>query len=246
MKIANGIEMLECSMKAVGAVTPIYPTLIWDESDVILVDAGSGGQDGLIEIDEKMLQAGVAFNRLNKVIITHQDLDHIGGLPRILGNAKQKVEVISHAEEKPYIQGDRRLVKLTDEAMARLDAMPEPIRNVMKRVFENPPKAPVDKVIADGEELPYCGGIMVIYTPGHTPGHICLYHKPSKTLIAGDELRVIEGKLLGPAPEHTQNLEKAKESLKKLTQYDIEQVICYHGGLFKGDVSKCIKELAGK
>ena len=46
----------------------------------------------------------------------------------------------------------------------------------------------VDRIVEDGEELPFCGGITVIHTPGHTPGHICLYIGQNKTLIAGDAL----------------------------------------------------------
>jgi glyoxylase-like metal-dependent hydrolase (beta-lactamase superfamily II) len=32
----------------------------------------------------------------------------------------------------------------------------------------------VDRIVEDGEELSFCGGITVII-PGHAPGHICLY-----------------------------------------------------------------------
>ncbi|MHB8917725.1 MAG: MBL fold metallo-hydrolase [Desulfocucumaceae bacterium] len=60
-------------------------------------------------------------------------------------------------------------------------------------------KADVGRTVADEEELPYCGGITVIHTPGHTPGHICLYHKQSRTLIAGDAL-FAEGGLRAGAP----------------------------------------------
>jgi glyoxylase-like metal-dependent hydrolase (beta-lactamase superfamily II) len=52
----------------------------------------------------------------------------------------------------------------------------------------------------------------VINTPGHTPGHISLYHKPSKTLIAGDAMRVMDGQLLGPAPEQTLDVDTAIKS----------------------------------
>lgn len=114
----------------------------------------------------------------------------------------------------------------------------------MKPVFENPPKANVDKVMADGEELPYNRGTIVIHTPGHTPGHICLYLKQSKTLIAGDAMNVVDGRLIGPVPQYSFDIDSAVKSLKKLTQYDIETVICYHGGLFKDNANQRIAELA--
>lgn len=247
MRIANGLEMLEISANRFGNISIIHPTLIWDEDTVILVDTGYSNQ--LSQFQEAMVGVGVPFERLNKIVITHQDLDHIGGLPTILSAASQKVEVLANEVEKPYIQGDKRLVKLTPEVMANLDSfipagVPEEQRKAFKATFENPPKAPVDRVVRDGEELPYCGGIIVINTPGHTPGHISLYHKQSKTLIAGDAMVVDSGQLLASRPQFTFDMKLALQSLEKLAQYDIETVICYHGGLYQDQVNQRIAELA--
>ena len=79
---------------------------------------------------------------------------------------------------------------------------------------------------------------------GHTPGHICLYLNQSKTLVTGDALNVIDGKLVGPKPEFSSDIATAKESLKRLTQYDVETVICYHGGVYKDNVNQRLRELA--
>ncbi|SFJ67247.1 MBL fold metallo-hydrolase [Thermoflavimicrobium dichotomicum] len=247
MQIANGVEMLEISANIMGKLDTIFPTLIWDKDTVILVDTGYPGQ--LPKFREAMEKAGVPFEKLSKIIITHQDLDHIGSLPVILKESPHRVEVLASELEKPFIQGERGLLKITPEAIAQaMDSLPvdvpEEWRKAFKAVLENPPSANVDKTVADGEELPYCGGITVIHTPGHTPGHICLYHKPSKTLIAGDAMRVKDGQLLGPDPQATLDMDTAIKSLKKLTQYDIETVICYHGGLYKGNANRRIAELA--
>ncbi|MDR3540118.1 MAG: MBL fold metallo-hydrolase [Desulfosporosinus sp.] len=75
-------------------------------------------------------------------------------------------------------------------------------------------KANVDKTVEDGEVLPYCGGITVIFTPGHTPRHICLYLSKSRTLITGDALNVIDGHLVGPKPEYSSDIDAARKSLK--------------------------------
>lgn len=105
-------------------------------------------------------------------------------------------------------------------------------------------KSKVDVVVSHSEELDECGGITIIYTPGHTPGHISLYLKKYKLLVAGDALNIVDGQLLGPHPRFSYNFEQAKESLEKLMEYDIEAVICYHGGLFKGNIKERIIELS--
>jgi glyoxylase-like metal-dependent hydrolase (beta-lactamase superfamily II) len=246
MQAANGIEMLEISATIMGKANVIHPTLIWDENLVILVDTGYPGQLPLFR--EAMEKASIPFDKLSKIIITHQDLDHIGNLPTILNESPRKVEVLANEVEKPYIQGEKRLLKLTPEAIAQaMNALPAEMSEERRKAFiaalENPPKANVNKTIADGEELPYCGGVIVINTPGHTPGHICLYHKKTKTLIAGDAMKIIDGQLLRPDSRATLDMNLAIKSLKKLTQYDIGAVICYHGGLYKGDANQRIAEL---
>lgn len=242
MKIDNQVEMLEVEMNMMSGTSVIYPTIIRDDRELILVDTGFPGQ--LSKLSEAMDKAAVSINAITRIILTHQDIDHIGSLPGILESSGNKIEVICHQEEKPYIQGEKRAIKLTPERFAQIDAMPEPQRKIMQWMDENFPKAPVDKAVGDGEELPYAGGIVVIHTPGHTPGHICLFLKKSRTLIAGDALNVVEGNLVGPNPQHTFDMKLAVQSLLKLTQYDIETVISYHGGLYRGDIPGRIGKLA--
>jgi glyoxylase-like metal-dependent hydrolase (beta-lactamase superfamily II) len=247
MLIAQGLEMLEISSAAMGRTTTINPALIWDPATVLLVDAGFPGQLPLFR--EAMAAAGVPFERLGAVILTHQDIDHLGGLPAILEGAPQKVEVLASETEKPYIQGEKQSVKMNPEAMAKMMAsLPPEVAEARRKSFAallaNPPKAVVTRTVADGEELPYGGGVTVIATPGHTPGHVSVYHRSSKTLITGDAMVVNDGQLLGPSPSATADLATATRSLQKFTHFDIQAVICYHGGLYRGDANRRIAELA--
>ena len=127
----------------------------------------------------------------------------------------------------------------------RLASLPAEQRQQMEKVIaaSQNVKANVDQTVEDGEVLPYCGGMTVIFTPGHTLGHICLYLNQSKTLITGDDLNVIEGQLVGPRPEHASDIVSAKKSLEKLARYDIETVICYHGGVYRGEIKQRLLEL---
>ncbi|MEN6593239.1 MAG: MBL fold metallo-hydrolase [Methanobacterium sp.] len=122
MKIADGIEMLEVPMNLMGRESTIYPTLIWDDETVILVDAGV--KNSLPGIKEAMEKAGVPFERLNKIVVTHQDIDHIGGIRSILKELPQ-IEVLAHEQELPYIQGEKDLVRLNSSFMDRINSLPE-------------------------------------------------------------------------------------------------------------------------
>lgn len=247
MRVADGLEMLEITAAVMGNVSTFCPSLLWDKDNVVLVDTGLPGQ--LPVFQTTLVQVGVPLERLTHIIITHQDIDHIGGLPAILAAVPHKVQVLANATEKPYIQGDKPLVKMTpeaiDKAVARLPPeISEARRAAFRSTMENPPKAPVDDVLADGQRLPICGGMIAVNTPGHTPGHMSLYHQPSKCLIAGDALVVSDGQLNGPNPNATADMAEALRSLARLAAYDIDAVICYHGGLYRGNGNQRIAAIA--
>jgi glyoxylase-like metal-dependent hydrolase (beta-lactamase superfamily II) len=240
---ATRIEALEIGARIMGAQTSIYPTLIWDNKTMVLVDAGFPGQ--LSEIRRAIMKAAASFEKINKIIITHHDRDHIGSLRSILNELPQKASVLTHKEERPYIEGYILPCKVTVA-----DAPDSPYPPEMKTMFL-PQKldyldftVSVDRTLEDGEELPFCGGITVIHTPGHTPGHICLYIGQSKTLIAGDALSVENKKLSTPPKLSSFDPSLAVRSLEKLVRYDIETAICYHGGVWRGSAGQFIAELA--
>lgn len=72
---------------------------------MILADTGYPGQFPLLI--EAMKQAGFPLEKLVRVIITHQDLDHIGSLPVLLAEGPPSIEVWAHELEKPFIEGER-------------------------------------------------------------------------------------------------------------------------------------------
>lgn len=247
MHIASGIEMLEITAQVMGGSDTIYPTLLWDQNSAVLVDTGFPGL--LPKFKEALKEAHVPWEQLRTVIITHQDLDHIGSLPALLSDESLSLTVLAHEIEKPYIEGERMLLKHTPEALAAAEAMipphiPEEWRHAFLSVLSHPPKGRVDQALTDGEILPLAGGITIIHTPGHSPGHLSLYHHNSRTLIAADALTVQDGELHGPTPSATPDMKLALSSLAKFSEYEIEKVICYHGGIYRGDAKKRMAEIA--
>lgn len=181
MEIAKGVEMLHLEFQEYI----IHPILLWDDEMAVLIDTGFPGQIEDIRIE--MGKVGVSFDKLKAVILTHQDIDHIGSLPELLQNCGSNIKVYAHDLDKPYIEGELPLLK---------DAQ-----------VQNPPKGKVDDTLVDGQELPYCGGILIIHTPT------------------------------------TLDIKEAQNSLKKYLNLEIDSVVCYHGGLSKGNINAQIQEL---
>ena len=217
MEIAKGVEMLQLEFQEFI----IHPILLWNDEMAVLIDTGFPGQFEDIQVEMK--RVGVSVDKLKVVILTHQDIDHIGSLPDLLENGVSDIKFYAHELDKRYIEGDLPLLKDVH--------------------VENPPKGKVSDTVIDGQELPYCGGILILHTPGHTPGHISLYLKQSKTLIAGDSMYSVNGKLGGIHAQTTLNILEARRSFKKNLNLDIESVVCYHGGLSKGNIKIQLQNL---
>ncbi len=247
MRIFNNVEMLELETILANGPGVINPLIVWDEKDVVLFDAGLPGMDK--KFRETAADTGVPFERLNKVLITHSDMDHIGSLSQIINIRGGDITVFAHKEEKPYIECELPPIRLK-QMEANICSMTGAMREQIVTMTENLKKsyqmfkAIVDKTLEDGEVLPVCGGITCIYTPGHTPGHMSYYLEKLKLLIAGDILQVMDGSL-EKCPDFTiLDKEAFIASLKKISRYKIEMLVCYHGGLFRGDATNRIVEIA--
>ncbi|MCG1025858.1 MULTISPECIES: MBL fold metallo-hydrolase [Dehalobacter] len=236
MKIADRVEMLEID----GNDRLINPVFIWDDHNRILIDAGFPGQVQLFS--DAIGSAGFDIKDLTHIIITHQDIDHTGSVLDILKIAPN-AKVLSHEKEVPYLQGELPPVK-TAALKQTFANMPEKKRAYFER-FEaaiKNTKFKIDESLTDGQLFPFGElGIEIVHTPGHTLGHICLYIKESKLLIAGDAIIIEDGNL--KVPILTADIPMATMSLKKLLPYDIEQVVYYHGGLRRGDINQEIGKI---
>ncbi len=243
MRITDHAEMLDIE----GEHGIVHLTLLWDEKNLVLVDTGFPGQFELILA--AIEHTGHKPEDLTHIIITHQDVDHIGCLKEFKTKWPH-IQVLAHEEEAPYIDGRKPPVKLSI-LEAKIDKLPEDRKQYaksLKKDFANHHKLQIniDKTIADGEKLDLCGGIEAIFTPGHTPGHICLFIKDVHLLISGDAMNIANGKPVGPRLEICYDMEQAKKSCLKMAGYKVEAIVAYHGGLLTGQLQEQIKDMAEK
>jgi len=223
MRINDGLAILELEPNVPNVPGTMYPVLIWDEKNTVLIDTGLPGQEEtLLELIKK---EGIQPEKIDTIIITHHDMDHIGSLAPLVKWIKSQnkgvstVQVLSHEIEKPYIQSEKMPIKFTQEILEEMQKQlamlpPEQQKQYMSTFSDNKPE--VTGIVYHQQELPLCGGMRIIHTPGHTPGHICIYLEKYKILVAGDVLTANDGKLLGPFEDQTYDMVEAKKSLATL------------------------------
>lgn len=95
--------------------------------------------------------------------------------------------------------------------------------------------------VTDGQDI---FGLQVVYTPGHTAGHISIYDSAGSALITGDALANSGGLLTGANPQFSADMAAANESVKKLAQLSFEKAYFMHGDTIEAGASKAIAELA--
>ncbi|WP_079475658.1 MBL fold metallo-hydrolase [Marinococcus halophilus] len=239
MKLTETMHVLKLSIPNGTDTMVLHLTLINNNGRLILFDTGMPGYEE--EIYELIRNENLNPDHLETIILTHQDIDHIGSLPEILHDHPD-LRVLMHSADKPYVDGAEPLIKLSSNAKANLiDTLPEAKRDRVGHMFDKTEPSLISETVEE-KDTPI-EGLTVLHTPGHTPGHISLYHENSHTLIAGDALTAKDGELFGPRAEVTPDMEQARRSLEKLLGFDMTTVICYHGGVVHGDINHKISEI---
>ena len=90
-------------------------------------------------------------------------------------------------------------------------------------------RSDIDWLLREEDVIDLLGGFVVIHTPGHSKGSICLYNEKNGILISGDLIRNENGVLEGPPDYFTTDSTAAALSLEKIACLDFEILLPGHG-----------------
>ncbi len=170
-ELRSGVWLLELGL---------FPPLA---ANAYLVDGGAfeSGPDSLALVDtglwwnrptvrDELDALGYAPADLDRVLLTHYDLDHVGGLNRLVPEF-----------DGPVAVGRADLDLLAGRAHPKLLHHKGLFHRVSRRLFPLPelPLEPLD----DGDTV---GGFTAYHTPGHNPGHVVYHHAGASTAFLGD------------------------------------------------------------
>ena len=173
-------------------------------NEAAVVDTGT--PNNAPKIADVVRTAGLNWDAVHHVILTHYHPDHIGSVGEVLG-AAPKATAYAGAPDIPQIKS------------------PRPV-----------------KAVADNDEV---FGLRMIATPGHTPGHVCVFDPAGSLLILGDAMNNIGSKLGGPNPQYTADMAEAHRSVKKLAKLKFERAVFGHGDPIDKAAAQAIAKLAG-
>lgn len=208
MEISPGIHRI------VGFVNQY---LLWDDKEITLIDAGMKSNDRKVI---KYLRENILdLSKLRRVLITHSDADHYG--------AASSLKSITNAEVwASKIEADAMCIGSSSRPI-----VPRGIFSLffplIKGFLASPP-VETDKTIEDGDILPILGGLQVIASPGHTPGHISFFLPDLRILFAGDAITLNKGKPAPTVDATSGDPGKACASFEKLMKLNPSVICCGH------------------
>jgi glyoxylase-like metal-dependent hydrolase (beta-lactamase superfamily II) len=152
-------------------IIPVTPfdqncSLLWEASSRRAVVVDPGG-----DVDDILAAIATHGLTVERILLTHGHIDHVGGTAELAG--RMGVPAIP-------VEGPQRADAFW------MDQLPEQCRMFG---FPATPALSPDRWLDDGDTVAVGGLTLdVIHTPGHTPGHVCFIHTPSRLAVVGDVL----------------------------------------------------------
>lgn len=139
-----------------------------DDDVLTLVDAGTPFDKNAIQ--SGLLEIGYAVGDIDRVLLTHYDLDHVGSLAGLEPELDAPVYIGAH--DGAVLTGDRS-PPLSNHKGALQRAL---------GLLVTEPDLEI-RTLEDGDEL---GSFTAYHTPGHTPGHFVFVSREQRTGLLGD------------------------------------------------------------
>lgn len=177
----HSVDGLDNPIPGIG----IIPYLIEErQSDLTLIDTCF--RSDLPRLEKYIEEVGYNLGNIKRIILTHVHPDHIEAANDL--KKRTNAKIFSYWIEAPYLaQNPAYHGPPTHESFLKvLQHFNIKIEDVVKR-FGPLQREPilVDGLLNDGDTI---GSLQVIHTPGHTPGHISLYHREFQIVFGADFL----------------------------------------------------------
>lgn len=228
----------------------IFVYLLERSDGYLLIDTGWDTAASQEALTAQLAAAGVDYRDITLVMCTHFHPDHYGSAGMVKERARAKL--VMHRLDPP--KGMRRphatmeaFVESMQEWLLSHGFPEEHIRQI------GPPRwmqrghlqtVETDIVAEDGDTLELKGGpVRLLWTPGHTPGHLCLYDPRRRLLFSGDHvLPKITPSIAVHGEESGNPLGDFLASLRKVQGLDVELICPGHEYTF-GGLARRVDEL---
>jgi glyoxylase-like metal-dependent hydrolase (beta-lactamase superfamily II) len=240
MEALSGVHQIKVPFpKGLSGSTNAY--VIEGERGNILIDSGWDTPEALWALREGLKADNLKLQDIKTIVITHIHPDHYG----LAGKVKQicGAKVAMHSAEAELIASRySKFDELLDSVANDLSRNGVPqdellnLKNASLWMKDFVTCEQPDIMLKDGDRI--SNGtveIQVIRTPGHSPGHICLYEPRRRLLFSGDHVLYETNPVVGYNPQSGNDpLGDYLSALRKLDNFKTSFVFPGHGPVFNG------------
>jgi glyoxylase-like metal-dependent hydrolase (beta-lactamase superfamily II) len=200
-EVAPGVFRLVLPL-GIHGIPAVNAYLLKDGDGDTLVDCGialadensTGSDDGTSVLARALAACGSSFERLQRLVVTHAHIDHYGLAGEVV--ARSDADLWMHVEtnrdlrkyEDPGSAVDRRTEMLADHGLYG-EVLEEASTGLRSWMPVMPSMGQPTTVLHGGERFDAGErSWQVVPTPGHSPGHVCLWSVADRLLCSGDHL----------------------------------------------------------
>ena len=240
MEIVQGVHQIKLPLPG-GTLDHVNVYLVEGDEGNLLIDAGWNTPEAFSALKEELMTKGFEFKDISQIVITHLHPDHYGlaGKIRELSGAKIALSEIEthmlnsrYVDMTPLLSGVTRLLRSNGVPESELPQLSEASLPAREFVI---PASPDVKLKAGRKVSVGLFEFEVLSTPGHSPGHICLYEPKRKLLFTGDHILPDITPNVGLHPQSGGNpLGDYLNSLRDLKKLEVTFAFPGHGSVFNG------------
>lgn len=188
------VDVIEQKVLEPMVLSHVNVYLIEGAKENILIDTGWDTPDAFATLNKELKKNGFSFKDISQIIITHIHPDHYGlaGKLKQLSGAKIAIsEIESDIIQTRYVHTDELLKQIRTflqyngvpkGEVLKLAEVSMPARKLVVPVMPDVRLKEGRKISVEPFEF------KVLSSPGHSPGHICLYEPNRKLLFTGDHI----------------------------------------------------------
>jgi glyoxylase-like metal-dependent hydrolase (beta-lactamase superfamily II) len=186
------------------------------DGQVTLVDMGVK-QSGP-KVLAALASIGSGPSDVTRLLLTHAHPDHAGGAAHVAQQTGRDFAI--HEDDAAYAEAGQSPPRDQSFRLARLMT-----RFMGSNAF---PAVTVGERLTDGQVLDIAGGLEVVHTPGHSPGHAAYLHRGSGVLITGDSIFNVRG-LRWPIKSFCTSFALTTKTAHRLAELDYTTAAFTHG-----------------
>lgn len=186
-----------------------------DDGQVTLLDMGIARSGP--KVMRALEEIGAGPGDVTRLLLTHCHPDHAGGTAHVAEATGRRVDV--HADDAAYVRDGTQPLNDGSSRLGRLfRRLPQPTM----------PGVPIGEELHDGQLLDVAGGLRVVHTPGHSPGHASYLHEPTGVLVTGDAIFNVLG-LRWPLRMLCSDFAMTQRTAHRLAELDYRVAAFTHG-----------------